>query len=240
VPSPGKRAGRQLVEKDDLEKGLAGGWSGRNIPKKPTQIVGTKPNGESRIMMTILQLRVAVVLIGCLSCREVWARSSQPQTRTLSGRAVDVSGNPVKGAHIVVRGGPTNVYSESDGRFEITWRVPVIVRATPRLLARDPARNLVGWAEIGENSNLEVKMAPGLTVVATLKDPEGQPVTCPPCLGRLGLALAHPRRRSSQGGRSGICPGRGRDEGRYLALSRPVGLSPSWGSGRGHESVVRS
>jgi protocatechuate 3,4-dioxygenase beta subunit len=90
---------------------------------------------------------------------------------------VDGSGNPVEGAHIVLRGGPTNVFSGSDGRFQITWRVPAVRLAAPRLLARDPARNLAGFAVIGEDSDLEVKLEPGQTVVATLKDPEGQPVT---------------------------------------------------------------
>ena len=136
-------------------------------------------------MRTKLKLRMAVVLvvlIGSLWSGGAWAQlsgasASPPQTRTLTGRVVDDQGNPVAGAHIVARGGPTNVYSGSDGRFQITWRVQSFVLAAPRLLARDQARNLVGFVEIREDSDLEVKLEPGLTVVATLKDPEGQPVT---------------------------------------------------------------
>lgn len=133
-------------------------------------------------MKTNLNLVAAFCLIGAMGCGVARAQlpgtpASPPPSRTLTGKAVDMEGNPVAGAHIAVRGGPTNVVSGSDGTFKITARISPFLRAVPRALARDTKRNLAGFAEIGENSDLEIKMAPALTVVATLKDPEGQPVT---------------------------------------------------------------
>lgn len=132
-------------------------------------------------MKTRLKMGLAVAMVSCLWCGAAWAQvpgqASLPPMRTLNGRVLDEAGKPVAGAQLRVRTGPTNVYSDSDGRFQITWRPVTLLRATPMILARDPARNLAGFAQIGEESYLEVKMQPGLRVVVALKDPEGEPVT---------------------------------------------------------------
>ncbi len=132
-------------------------------------------------MKTKLKLGMAVALAGSLWCGtsrgQFPGQPAPPQMRTLSGIVLDEDGKPVPGAYIRVRTGPTNIYTGSDGRFEMTWRYASFTRAPLMVMARDRTRNLVGFAEAGESSNVEVKLQPGLTVVVSLQDPEGQPVT---------------------------------------------------------------
>ena len=132
-------------------------------------------------MKTKLKLGTAIALSGCLWCGvargQFPGQPSPPQMRTLSGIVLDEDGKPVPGAYIRVRTGPTNIYTGSDGRFEMTWRYVSLTRATPMVMARHRTRNLVGFAEFGESSNVEVNLRPALTVVVKLQDPEGQPVT---------------------------------------------------------------
>ncbi len=96
---------------------------------------------------------------------------------TVTGTVRDPNGAPVAGA--IVSSRPLceeAVRTDKQGRFRVQWRPYQTLRGV-LILARDPARNLAGLAEVTNPSEpVDVTAAPGFTIRGRVTDPNDRPI----------------------------------------------------------------
>ncbi|MGD1084548.1 MAG: carboxypeptidase regulatory-like domain-containing protein [Verrucomicrobiota bacterium] len=104
---------------------------------------------------------------------------------TISGTVFNPFDAPAAGVVILVASGSreseTPIKSDADGRYTLHWTGPPTNRGMPNLacslVARDVAHNFASSLLIETTTtNLDIHLQPGLTISATVRDPNGNPI----------------------------------------------------------------
>jgi len=134
--------------------------------------------GETNVVVRFGILAAAVARGGGL------ARGAGPaaaQLATVTGRVLDVAGEPAAGVRVSVEPSAGNAYVTTgpDGTFSITWQVRRQGNNPPpsAILARDRARNLAVREEFDDTAtNVEVRLKPALKLSVKVQDANGKPI----------------------------------------------------------------